>query len=202
MVHWAIPRRRFAATRATLGVWVLVVGYGIASCSSDSTPTVYVDLAYQVRCLGCNPRAPDDSPREVKAVNGEDGYRLTCEVKKVGGARRVNFAVEHTPSDASAQDHAFRVELANLDGEDTSLQCAVHVLEGVQIYGGACTSDEPSESGGPCQANFRVEKGVIKGGIFCDNIPVEAAPQVTRYIVAPGTSDGPAQVQIYGCHGL
>jgi len=200
MMRCTNPRRRFAAVRALLSV--LVLGCSVAGCSSDSTPTVYVDLAYQIRCLDCNPRAPDDDPREIKAVDGEDGYRLTCDVKKVGGSRRVNFAIEQTANDASTDGHAFRVELANLDGEDTTLQCSVHVLEGVQSYAGACSSDAPPDSGGPCQANFRLEKGVIKGGVYCDNIPVEAAPEITRYIVAPGTRDSPAQIQIYGCHGL
>jgi hypothetical protein len=194
--RYAISRRRYAAAVVT------TIVLGVAGCTSDSTPTVYVDLAYQVRCLDCDSHAPDDTPREVKVVDGEDGYQLECEVKKVGGVRRVTLAANHLDA-TSTDNHAFRVELANLDGDDSSLQCTVKVIEGVQIYEGACSSDTPDVSGGPCQANFRVEKGVIKGAVLCDGLPVEATPEITRYLLAPGgTRDEPAQIQVYGCRGL
>jgi hypothetical protein len=171
-----------------------------ASCSSDTTPTVYIQLSYQVRCLDCNPRAPDDNEHVIKNVDGEDGYKLTCQVKKENGVRRVDFSVAHTSSDA-ASSYTFTLEKGSLDGDDSSGECQVTVIEGDNTYKAPCSSDEPSDDS-PCQAQFSVDKGVIKGGVLCNNILNEAASTLTRYVVSPGTRTDPAGFSLYGCAGL
>jgi hypothetical protein len=188
-----------------LSIVGLGLGYilcGVGACSTDTTPTVYVDLAYQVRCLDCQPRSADDPQHAIKVVDGEDGYSLACNVKKVSGARRVTFSVSHLDVTQSSTDHAFKVSLGNIDADDTSLPCDVNIVEGANTYEGACTSDPPSDQTGPCQAKFSVKDGVISGGLYCNNIPNQANLTTTRYIVSPGSMTDPAAFKLYGCTGL
>jgi hypothetical protein len=174
----------------------------IAACSSDSTPTVYVDLAYQVRCLDCEPRSPDDPAHEIKVVDGEAGYKLDCAVRKVSGTRRVDFDVTYNDPAKSDSDHVFKISGASVDGDDPTLQCSAHIVEGDNTYDGSCSSDPPATSGGPCQASLSVKNGVIEGSLYCDNIENGANISSTRYIVAPGTESDPAKFSLYGCTGL
>lgn len=180
-------------------LWTILLAC-IASCSSDTTPTVYIQLSYQVRCLDCSPRAPDDNQHDVKNVDGEDGYKLTCDVKKEGGERKVDFAVEHVSSDAGS-NYTFKLDSGNLDGDDSSGACQITVIEGDNTYKAACSSDEPSESS-PCQAHFNVDNGIIKGSVLCNNIANEATSTLTRYVVKPGTRADAAEFALYGCAGL
>lgn len=171
-----------------------------ASCSSDTTPTVYIQLSYQVRCLDCNPRAPDDNEHDVKNVDGEDGYNLSCTVKKEDGERKVTFTADHLSSD-SGSNYSFKLENGNLDGDDTSGECQVTIIEGDNTYKSPCSSDAPSDDS-PCQAQFSVDNGVIKGGVLCNNIVNEATSALTRYVVAPGSRTDQAKFALYGCGGL
>jgi hypothetical protein len=180
----------------------LLLGLGLAACTSDTTPAVYISLAYQVRCLDCEPRGPDDAAHDIHAVSGEDGYTIECSVQKVDDVRRVTFTVEHLDSAKSATDHLFKVSSGNLDADESDLACEVKLVEGANTYVGSCSSDPPAESGGPCQAKFRVEDGVIKGGVYCTAIPNTANLSTTRYVVAPSTRTDLASFEIHGCPGL
>jgi hypothetical protein len=173
----------------------------LAACSSESTPAVYMDLSYQVRCLDCEPRAADYPERMIKNVDGEDGYALKCEVTQTAGARRVTFSSTHLDPKASSTDHVFKISLGNIDRDDAEHPCEVKVIEGANSYVGAGTSDPPSDAA-PCQARFSVKDGVITGGVYCDNIPGEVDATTTRYVVAPATRSDPAAFKLYGCAGL
>jgi hypothetical protein len=180
----------------------LLLGLGLAACTSDTTPSIYVSVAYQVRCLDCQPAGPDDTAHDIKVVNGEDGYTLECSVQKVDNVRRVTFSVEHLEGDKSSGDHLFRVSSGNLDADESDLACEIKIVEGANTYEGRCSSDPPADSGGPCQAKFSVENGVIKGGVYCTAIPNTANLSTTRYLVAPATRTDLASFEIHGCSGL
>jgi hypothetical protein len=183
----------------------LVIGFGligVAACTTDTTPSVYAAVAYQIRCLNCEPAGPDDAAHEIKVVNGEDGYNADCAVRRVDGTRRVTFSVGHIDSQHSSTNHAFKISSGNLDSDDTELSAEVQIIEGANTYIGGSSGQSPDASGGPCQATFSVKDGVIKGGVYCSNIPNSANLSTTRYLVAPNTRTDPAQFEIHGCSGL
>jgi len=179
------------------GFWLLL-GFGVFGCTSDTTPTVYVGTAYQVRCIDCQPRAQDDAVRSIKAVEGEAGHRLACRIDNESGTKRATFSVVHDSAD-EAKNYALELNDANLS-EESDGPCEVRVVDGANTYKGACGSDEPTEDR-PCQVSVRLEGRVLKGNIYCAKIPSDATANITRYVVAPLTRD-PAQFEIYGCSGL
>jgi hypothetical protein len=183
--------------------WIsLVLGCALAGCTSESTPVIYMSLAYQVRCIDCEPRGPDDPAREIKHVDGEDDYDLDCEVRRVDGTRRVTFSASQIDPKMPSTNKSFGIELAAIDEDDSELNCTVNVVESGNAYQGACSSDAPEDSGGPCQVNLRVQKGVIKGGVYCDDLPNRNDPSTARYLVEPSTRSDPATIEIHGCRGL
>jgi hypothetical protein len=175
--------------------------FSLPACSSDTTPVVYIELAYQVRCLDCDPRAPDYTEHNIKHVDGEAGYAMACSVTKLDGARRVTFSATHIDPMNSSTDHSLKVSLANIDGDDTDRPFDVRILEGATTYVGSGTSDSPSDSQ-PCQARFTVKDNVINGGLYCAHIPSDSDIANNRYVVAPATSSDPAPFKLYGCQGL
>jgi len=180
------------------GFWLLL-GIGVLSCSSDFTPTVYVGMSYQVRCIDCQPRALDDTARNVKTVDEENGHQTACRVDSSSGTKRVTFSVEHDSSDES-KNYSVQISNGNVTGDESDGPCQVTVVEGANTYQGACGTDEPTADR-PCQVSFNVDKGVLKGNLYCADITNEATANVTRYIVAPLTR-GAASFEVYGCPGL
>lgn len=180
------------------GFWLLL-GIGVMSCSSDFTPTVYVGMAYQVRCLDCQPRALDDKARDIKAVDGEDGHQLACRVDDSTGTKRVTFSVVHESTDET-KNYTVQISNGNVAGDESDGPCQVKVIEGANTYQGACGTDDPSMDR-PCQVSFNVDKGVLKGTLYCANIQNEATANVTRYFVAPLLRSA-ASFEIYGCSGI
>jgi hypothetical protein len=174
---------------------------GIAACTTDTAPSVYVAVAYQIRCLNCEPAGPDDAAHEIKVVDGEDGYKVDCAVRRVDNDRRVTFSVEHIDPLHSSTNHVFKISSGNLDADDSEVSAEVTIVEGANTYIGGSSGEPPSDSG-PCQATFSVKDGVIKGGVYCSKIPNNANLSTTRYLVSPNTRTDPAQFEIHGCSGL
>jgi hypothetical protein len=172
----------------------------LASCTSDTTPIVYIGMTYQVRCLDCQPRDSDPNPRDVRAVDGEAGYNLECAVTKTGSTRRVTFSAENQSSD-SARSYLLTVRAGRLGGDESDGPCEVRVKEGDSTYEAACSSDAPSTER-PCQVSFKEKNGVIKGQLYCNKILSDVGPSRFRYLVAPYTSEDPAEFELYGCSGL
>ena len=170
------------------------------SCTSDTTPIVYIGMAYQVRCLDCQPRVPDDNAHDVRAVDGESGYNMSCVASRDGGTRRVTFSAEHK-NDDSARTYTVSVRNARLAAAESDGICEVRIIEGDNTFVAACGTDEPS-SDRPCQVTTELKGGVIKGKIFCDKVPSEASLSSVRYLVAPYTQTDPAEFELYGCAGL
>ena len=182
------------------GFWLwLSCSAGIFACSSDTAPTVYVGMAYQVRCIDCQPRALDDAERDVKAVDADAGFKLTCAASTQSGAKRVSFSIVHE-SATEEQRYTLAVSHAKLDGEETDGPCSVRVVEGANTYEGPCGSDDPSEER-PCKVSFEVKGGVLNGSLYCAKLPSDASSSIQRYVVAPLSRD-PAKFEIHGCQGI
>jgi len=181
--------------------WLLGLGFATltsAACTSDADPTVYVALSYQVRCLTCQPRVPDENAHEIKAVNGEGGLQLECRVNRIGGTRRVSFSSTHPKGDDT---YSLSVTNGNIDGDESEGPCQVDLTESGNSYSGACGSDDPTEDR-PCKISFEERNGVIKGGVYCLNIPNVGNRTSTRTLVSPATRDEPATFEVHGCKGL
>jgi hypothetical protein len=172
----------------------------LTSCTSETTPIVYIGMTYQVRCLDCQPRDTDPNPRDVRAVDGEAGYNLQCDVNKSGGTQRVTFSAEHQSSD-SAKKYLLTVKGARIGGDESDGPCEVRIVEGDTTYTGACSTDEPSDDH-PCQISVKEKNGVIKGSLYCDRIPTMGSLSQIRYLVAPYSNEDPAKFELYGCSGL
>lgn len=182
------------------GFWLwLGCGVGLFGCTSDTAPTVYVGMAYQVRCIDCQPRALDDAARDVKAVDAEAGYKLTCAADKMSGTKRVSFSVEHASTN-SDNSYSLSVSHANIEGEESDGPCSVRVVEGANTYEGACGSDDPTEDR-PCKISFDIKSGVLNGSLYCAKIASDASASIVRYVAAPLSKD-PSKFEIHGCSGL
>jgi hypothetical protein len=183
-----------------VGLGLLSLLAVLTGCTSETTPIVYIGMTYQVRCLDCQPRDTDPNPRDIRAVDGEAGYNLQCAVTKSGGTRRVTFSAEHQSSD-STKKYLLTVSGGRLDGEESDGPCVVRVIEGDTTYKGDCSTDDPTTER-PCQVSFKEKNGVIKGSLYCDKIPVDGNLTQIRYLVAPYSSEDPAEFELYGCSGL
>ena len=130
------------------------------------------------------------------------GFKLTCAASTQSGAKRVSFSIMHE-SATEEQRYTLAVSHAKLDGEETDGPCSVRVVEGANTYEGPCGSDDPSEDR-PCKVSVKVEKGVLKGSLYCAKIPSDASSSIVRYVTAPISRDSrePAQFEIHGCQGI
>ena len=187
-----------------LGLAFVLPALALASCTSNTTPVIYLDLDYQVRCLDCEPRGPDDPSREVHNVNGEDGFNLECSVtKSKDGVRRLTFLAEHLNPDKPSSNYSLKISQGNLDEDESENICEVKVVESANTYSGNASGEDPNpDDGAPCQVKFSEKDGVIEGSVYCIKIPNSANMSTTRYVVATGTRTDPASFKIYGCRGL
>lgn len=183
--------------RSTL--WLLGLGVALFACTSDTTRVVYMDLSYQVRCLDCRPAAPDESAHRIKAVEGEGGLALSCQVTQDGDTRRISFSSSFQGAGGNDK-YVLRVDRADLDGSSND-PCLVHIEESGNTYEGACGSDDPSEDR-PCKVELSVEDGVVKGSLHCASIENLGSATDIRYLVSPLTRDTAAPFMIYGCKSL
>jgi hypothetical protein len=185
-------------TMRSLGSVLWLGGVLLSACTSDTTPAIYIDMGYQVRCLNCERAVQDDMPREIKNVSGENGLTLRCDVHKVNGTRRVDFSIDHPSGD---QDNKYGIDVSgNLDSSDPSDAC-VTVREGDNTYSYMCPSDDESFTI-PCQASFELKDNIISGMVICDDIPNSSTNESTRSVVAPNSRTDGASFKLYGCAGL
>ena len=182
-----------------LGFWVVCLGFSLAACTSDTTPAIYMEMGWQVRCIDCGRSAQDDVPRTVKNVSGEAGFTLDCDVRKVSGTRRVDFSIDH-PSTDQDDKYGIAISLGNLDTEDTEDVC-VRVYEGDSTYTYECPSEDASFAN-PCKASFTIKDKIIEGDVKCDNVPNQGTNEITRSVVTPGSRTDAAHFKLYGCAGL
>ncbi len=170
--------------------------FPLACVNSDPAP-VFVDVSYQLRCIDCEPRAADDSAHTINALDGENGYSVTCNVDRRGKDRLVTFSAGVSDSTHPSKSYAFKIFQADVDKSDPGGSCHTEVVEGSNTYDGPCSSGDPS-SDWPCQLKLKLKNGVIKGTVLCNAIPNHNDSTLTRHLVDPGTMD-PVSFEIHGC---
>lgn len=174
-----------------------LAGFATA-CTELDDPPVWVDFDYQVRCVRCVPMAFNDSPRNVAALDGDDGLSVSCKADGDLIDLRVLY-----DQDGSEDDWAFNLERVDVNEGGPGGGCRISVQEGARTYRGSCSGDEPSEEA-PCQVELTHEDYLVSGKVFCENIPVVGGEvgQGTRHITKPGSDTEPFEIEIHNCEGL
>jgi len=170
------------------------------SCVTNDPAPLYADVNYQVRCIDCEPRAVDDTPHHITALDGEKGFDVACTTQSVSGGRLVTFNASLIDSKHPTSTYAFKILQANVDKQDPGSSCRVQIVEGNNTYERHCTSRDPTADV-PCHVKISDVKGSAKGSVLCGELPNRNDMTVTRHLVKPGTSD-PAPFEIQGCPGL
>jgi hypothetical protein len=160
-----------------------------------------VKVDYQVRCLDCEPRAPDDPPHRIRAVDGEAGFRTACTRDDFGGTGMYSIAVETNERQVNGNEgYALEIRQLALGAANAERGCRVSLREGPNTYEAKCGEDPPDASV-PCQLIARGERGLLLGSLWCDGIPNSISGALRRSVVAPGSRE-PAELEVHGCPGL
>ena len=170
------------------------------ACTEEDPPPLYVDVDYQVRCVECEPIAPDDAVRRVQALDGEEGFTVDCSVARRSGDRLLSFSASFVDPGASRNNFSIGLSQVNLDRADPGGSCSVSVSEGDNSYEGKCTAGDPT-SEEPCQVELEAEDGIVMGSVLCEHMPNRNAAMITRHLVAP-SSESAARFEVHGCRGL
>lgn len=179
--------------------FVVVCSLG-AACKSESTPPVYLDTDYQLRCEDCMPRTSDDPEREIKLLDGENDFTITCTVKRISGKDSMDLRVQHDV-EGDRNDYGIRLTRVNVGEDEQSDECHVRVTEGNNQYEGDCTGGDPSTTQ-PCTVSFSRKDQVISGTVYCDKIPNQANLASFRYLVSPNSDDKGLKLAVHNCEGL
>ena len=82
-------------------------GSALSSCGTNTPPPVYVEVAWQVRCLrfdgtpmtsGCS----EPPVREVNGYNGTDRRQVSCSIRENGAIRTINYRAAGQGADGVA----------------------------------------------------------------------------------------------------
>jgi hypothetical protein len=169
---------------------IAVACLGLLGCTNEDPPALYLDVAYQLRCIDCEPRGADGKVRDVQAVDGEGGDELTCYVED-----------DLLTLELEGDGFTFRILQAKL-GDNPGDYCQIVVSEGPgSEYRGDCRAPDDDDSGAPCQLELENEGGVLSGTLLCNNIPHALTPEYERYVVAPNSDDA-VEFTVQGCSGL
>jgi hypothetical protein len=181
--------------------FAVVGALGALSCKPAYDPPVYLEANYQVRCLDCQPHQADEPERAIAQLDGEFDMTIECTVSKISGKRSLNLNASYKPS-STDQRYGIRITRLNIDDKAQSDECEVQVVEGANTYKGTCTGDDPSAAA-PCHVSFKPDSNnIVKGSLYCSQIPLVGAPSNYRYVVDPNTEDTPAKFEIHNCDGL
>lgn len=180
--------------------FVVVCGLGAVACKTESNPPIYLDADYQLRCRDCEPRTGDDPEREIALLDGEQDFKISCEVKRISGKQSMTLNVVHE-ADRASNRYGIRITRANIDESDQSSECKVRITEGANTYEGACTGDDPSTEQ-PCKVSFDRKEEIVSGSVYCDKIPNQGNLSSFRYLVDPGTDTKAMTLAVHNCTGL
>jgi hypothetical protein len=180
--------------------FVVVCSLGGAACKSESTPPIYLDADYQLRCGDCEPRTGDDPEREIALLDGEFDFKISCDVKRISGKRSMTLTATHA-ADKQSERYSIRITRANIDASEQPDECKVRITEGANTYEGACTGDDPTTEQ-PCKVSFDHKAEIVSGSVFCDKIPNQANLASFRYLVDPGSDDKAMKLAVHNCTGL
>jgi len=178
--------------RSLVALAALAVSGLLASCNAEDPAALFADVSYQLRCLDCNPIAPDGPKRDFSTTDGQNGTRLSC--------RASNGLVS---LEIVGEGFMFKI-LDARPGDQPGNQCEVQVSEGgtSNEYRGAC---KPVDGAGmqPCEVELVSDgDGGFAGTVECHRIPHRVTSAAFRHVVAPGSTDKPANVSAQGCAGL
>jgi hypothetical protein len=146
------------------------------------------------------PRTGDDPEREIKLLDGENDFKITCTVQRISGKDSMNLVVQHEAERESSR-YGIRLTRAVVGDEEQPGECKVRVTEGNNIYEGACTGGDPTTTQ-PCKVSFNRKDEVISGTVFCDKIPNQANLASFRYLVAPNSDDKGMKLAVHNCEAL
>ena len=164
----------------------------LISCNKEDPAALFADVSYQLRCLDCTPVSADGPKRDFSVTNGQDGTELRCSVSS--GLISLEIYGE-----------GFKLNILDTrPGDDPGNRCEVQISEGGtgNEYRGGCKAVGSSATP-PCEVELiRDGEGSFNGTVECQGIRHRVTAAATRHVVAPGTSDKPAQVSVQGCAGL
>jgi hypothetical protein len=183
-----------------LTVLAFVAAACLSACVEEDPAPLFVDLDYQVRCLDCEPRTPDDDPHRIQALDGEAGFTIECNATRRSGDRVLSFSANYIDAERESDNFSISVIQANLDSDDPGTSCRLVVTEGDNRYEGKCTGGAPTPEE-QCQLEIGEEDKIVSGELRCDHVPNLSSTLITRYVVEPG-SDDPVQFEVHGCSGL
>jgi len=192
--------------RVLLSVGCLfAVAVAAMGCNNVDPAPLYIDIDYQVRCLDCEPRSPDDPARRIALINGELGYQMDCHTSVVDGDEVLSFSILYSDPDDSSARHEIAVDRVDYQSGQPGSKCEVSVRERSNLYEGGCTGSTPTADE-PCQIEINVEDGVVRGEILCLEIPNSNIVTSTRNLVHSDETgepdERPAVFEIYGCTGI
>lgn len=187
-----------------VGLSLLCVALGGVSCVDDDPVPAFIEMNYQVRCLGtCDDRF--DSPtHRVANVDGEEGFELECRVRGDGDSRVLSFSVKcRGDAECGATEYSLDVRDVGLDGReitDPGAGCRIIAEEGANAYEGRCTVGNPAADR-PCSISGEISGTTVTGTLLCEEIPSDANRSDTRFLVAP-VSREETEFRLEGCEGL
>jgi hypothetical protein len=176
----------------------LLLSLLLTACVKTDPAPRFVDASYQVRCIDCEPLSPDDSAHALLALDGENGFAISCSSEMRGKSRLLTFSAQSTDKKRASNNYSFKITQADIDSKDPGNSCKIRVSEGANTYEGACTSGDPSDDN-PCHLEIAEKNGIVKGNVLCDKIPSVADATVFRYVVKPNTDDQAASFELHGC---
>jgi hypothetical protein len=167
----------------------------LCACVNEDPAPVVVDVDYQLRCLDCAPRAPDEPAHDITAVMGKEGFRVSCTGDEYGDTKTISFSADTNQLQVNgSQGFSLAIRQA-LPGPDPGPSCRVNAREGVNTYAGRCSADDPTDEI-PCQVAMDWDDDLLTGTVLCRRIRDEVG--VTRWLVASGTEE-PAAFTVHGC---
>jgi hypothetical protein len=185
---------RLSATAICLAARLLPAA-ALHGCVNEDPAPVVVDVDYQLRCVDCAPRAPDEPAHDITAVMGNEGFRVSCSGDEYGGTEAISFSADTNQLQINgSQGFSLAVRQA-VPGPDPGPSCRVNAREGVNRYEGRCSAEEPTDAI-PCQVMMDWDDDLLTGTVLCRNIRDEIG--VSRWLVASGTEE-PAEFTVHGC---
>jgi len=188
------PADRLSATAVGLAAGLLAAT-SLSACVNDDPPPIVVEVDYQVRCVDCTPRAPDEPAHDITAVTGQHGFRVSCTGDEYGGSKTVSFSVDTNELQSNGnQGFSLAIHQA-LPGPDPGPSCRVNAREGVNRYEGRCSADDPTDEI-PGQVVMHWDEHLLASTVLRRHIRDEIGS--SRWIVASG-SEEPAEFTVHGC---
>lgn len=176
--------------RSLLALAALAALALLASCNEEEPAALFADVAYQLRCLDCDPIGPDGPKRDFSVVDGQNDTSLSCDAS----SGRISLEI-------SNPEFTFRIIKAR-PGKDPGNECEIRVSEGSgNEYRGGCKK-VGGDGSNPCEVELTVSGSSFSGTVQCRNIVRNLNAIYERQVVAPGTTDEPAEISVEGCAGL